>query len=632
MALNLTMLIFLPIAAGLLSFSLRQAPARKNLGILVLLAALAVAVTSFILTPGRLSIHLLDEFALTFDHNVIAAFIMIFINLFGLLVCIYAGSYGEDKKEFYSCLLILIGAANLTVLAADFLLFAFGWGTMLVLLYALLFRGSHETARKAVSIVGTADFMLLLGIALFVALSGSTLIPADGEGLPIKTPLQFLTFLLLFAGAAGKAGAWPFHPWIPEASTSSSMPVMALLPASLDKLLGIYLLARVCTDIFVLSAAAMGVVLLVGGGTVLFAVMMALVQKDARKLLSYHAVSQVGYMVIGFGTGVPIGFAAGLLHMLNNAIYKTGLFMTAGAAGKEKGTFNIADMGGLARFMPVTFVCALIFSLSISGVPPFNGFVSKWMVYQGAVEGLLDAKGVVLPAIFVIALIAAFFGSALTLASFIKFIHSVFLGQETESEGPAPSEARVGMRYPLIILAALCVIFGVYPALFMDHAVLPWLPEAAISVGEGEWNALLAFILLAAGLLVGLAVVFWGFVRSKIKVSSAYYGGQEASEEINYRATEFYKTLQEISLVRKFYGVIEHKLMDMYRVLTLTLELVGTLLYYLVDRLIDVFTTLAALFVLGVGNGLKKLHTGNLDFYLLWCLLAMVVILFIIAG
>jgi len=327
---------------------------------------------------------------------------------------------------------------------------------------------------------------------------------------------------------------------------------------------------------------------------------------------------------------MPIGFAAGLFHMLNNAIYKTGLFLSAGAAGKEKGTFDIASMGGLAKFMPVTFACALIFSLSISGVPPFNGFVSKWMVYQGAVAGLVEAEGALLTAIFVAALVAAFFGSALTLASFVKFLHSVFLGQETASEGPEPREAARSMRYPLVALAGLCVVFGVYPALFLDHAVHPWLPDAAVMAGE--WDALLAFILLAVGLIVGLAVVFRGLVRSKIKVTNAYFGGQEASEEINYPATEFYKTVQEISPIRKFYDVLELKAMDIYCLLSFVLKAVGYVLYYLVDRLVDVVMRIVARLVLELSRGLRKAHTGNLDFYLLWCLLAVVIILIIIAG
>ncbi len=625
----LIVLTFLPVAAGFLTLiGGRGASARKNAALVVFTIGLVASILSFISRPESLEMHLMDGFSLSAGYHVIAAFIMIFINLFGLLVAMYAGGYGEDKKEFYSYLLILIGFANLTVMASDLLLFAFGWGSMLVLLYAFLLPGSEASARKAVSVVGAADFMLILGIAIYATLARSTAIPSSGEGLPVETPLAFFAFILLFGGAIGKAGAWPFHPWIPDASTTASMPVMAILPASLDKLLGIYLLARVCTDLFTLNAGATGVILLVGGFTVMFAVMMALVQKDARKLLSYHAVSQVGYMVIGFGTGVPLGFAAGLFHMLNNAIYKTGLFLSAGAAGKEKGTFNIANMGGLAKFMPVTFVCALIFSLSISGVPIFSGFVSKWMVYQGGIQGLMEAGGPVLRVIFVVALLAAMFGSALTLASFVKFLHSVFLGQESDAGATAPKEAVRAMKYPLVVLAALCVILGVFPQLFLGHVIEPWMPEAAVL--GGDWQALPAFILLALGLLIGAVVVFGWLARGKVRTSTAYFGGQAASEELNYPATEFYKSVQEMSPVAAFYRVMGWKVMDIYCVLTSVLKALGLGLYYIVDRGINLLTLGVGAAALGMSKAFGAAHTGNLDFYLVWCLLAMALLFFVI--
>lgn len=629
MLLNLILLTVLPVAAGFASLLTGRVERRRNAALAVFITGTVVSVLSFAAKPGPLSISLTEGFVLSLGYNVLASFIMIFINLFGLLVCLYAGGCGQDRKEFYSLLPMLIGFANLTVMASDFMLFAFGWGAMLVLLYAMLFPGSPEKAGRAASIVGAADFMLILGIALFAGLTQTTMMPSSGEGLALDSPLRFLAFLLLFAGAAGKAGAWPFHPWIPDVSTSSSISVMAILPASLDKLLGIYLLARVCTDLFAVNAAAMGVMLLVGGFTVLFAVLMALVQKDARKLLSYHAVSQVGYMVIGFGTGVPIGFAAGLFHMLNNAIYKTGLFLTAGAAGKEKGTFDIGKMGGLARFMPVTFVCAVIFSLSISGVPPFNGFVSKWMVYQGALTGMFAAESGILKAVFIAALLAAMFGSALTLASFVKFLHSIFLGQEAGAGGRTPVESVRGMKYPLIVLALLCVLLGVFPGIFISNAVLPWLPEAGIV--SGEWNALAAFALLGLGLLGGAGVVFRYFVRQKVKVSGAYYGGQGESDEINFPATEFYKTVQDLPAAARFYSFLDRRFMDIYNVLVSGSRNIGLFLYYALDRGINLLTSGAGAAVLGLSKLARMAHTGNLDLYVVWCLLAMVMLFFMIA-
>ncbi|GAI75218.1 unnamed protein product, partial [marine sediment metagenome] len=164
---------------------------------------------------------------------------------------------------------------------------------------------------------------------------------------------------------------------------------------------------------------------LVGSFTIIAAVMMALVQHDLKKLLSYHAVSQVGYMVLGIGTGIPLAMAGGIFHMLNNAIYKTSLFLGAGSVEHRAKTTQLNKLGGLARVMPITFVTFFIAALSISGVPPFNGFFSKWMIYQGVAElGKLGGGG----NLWIVWLLAAMFGSALTLASFIKLIHAIFLG------------------------------------------------------------------------------------------------------------------------------------------------------------------------------------------------------------
>ena len=154
---------------------------------------------------------------------------------------------------------------------------------------------------------------------------------------------------------------------------------------------------------------------------------MALVQHNYKRLLGFHAVSQVGYMILGFGLGSAIGIAAGLFHMINNALYKSGLFLSAGCVEYRTGKEDIDDLGGLSKVMPVTFIASLVFAMSISGIPPFNGFASKWMIYQGIID---FGSGSGLPnKLWVIWLGSAVLGSALTLASFIKFIGGIFLGR-----------------------------------------------------------------------------------------------------------------------------------------------------------------------------------------------------------
>ena len=171
-------------------------------------------------------------------------------------------------------------------------------------------------------------------------------------------------------------------------------------------------------------------------------------QKDYKRLLSYHAISQVGYMVLGIGTALPIGIVGGLFHMINHAMYKSCLFLTGGAVEKQAGTTDLEKLGGLARSMPVTVVCFIVAAASISGVPPFNGFFSKEMVYDAALE-----SGWVF---YAVALLGSFF----TAASFLKLGHAAFFGKRSETNAGV-REAPLPMLIPMIVLAGLCVLFGV---------------------------------------------------------------------------------------------------------------------------------------------------------------------------
>ena len=150
------------------------------------------------------------------------------------------------------------------------------------------------------------------------------------------------------------------------------------------------------------------ILLITGAVTIIYAVMVALVQHDLKRLLGYHAVSQVGYMVLGIGTGNPIGIAGGLFHMVNHAIYKSCLFLSAGAVEKRAHTTDLSKLGGLSKYMPITFVSFLIASLAISGIPPLNGFFSKWMIYQGIIATATNKNP-----LWIIWLVCAMFGLSL---------------------------------------------------------------------------------------------------------------------------------------------------------------------------------------------------------------------------
>jgi formate hydrogenlyase subunit 3/multisubunit Na+/H+ antiporter MnhD subunit len=411
--------IFVPfVAACLAFFSKRLAWA------VAMLASISVSVVSILIFTG----HNVDFISMGFSTNIFNSGMFMAAAFFTVLVVVYSKAFIkghlERENEYYSYILISIGSCAGVFFSNDFLSLLLYWDILAAMLYMLLgISGGQNIAAKALLIVGSSDVLMIVGIGIALALTRTLQIGLFP--IPIDGMLPWLGFICLCAGAFAKAGAFPLHTWIPDAAVTAPVPVMAFLPAALDKLVGIYFLFRVVTEVFVIQPGSNASVLLmaIGSLTIIYAVMNALMQHNIKKLLAYHAISQVGYMIIGIGCANPIGIAGGLFHMLNNAIYKTALFFSAGSVERSTGTTDVDSLGGLSKTMPFTFIATLIAAFSFSGVPPFNGFFSKWMIYQGIVNTASTNN------LWIIWLTAAMFGSALTLASFIKLLYSVFLGQ-----------------------------------------------------------------------------------------------------------------------------------------------------------------------------------------------------------
>jgi formate hydrogenlyase subunit 3/multisubunit Na+/H+ antiporter MnhD subunit len=337
------------------------------------------------------------------------------------------------------------------------------------------------------------------------------------------------------------------------------------------------------------------VLMALGSITIMAAVMMALVQHDLKRLLGYHAVSQVGYMVLGIGTGNPIGIAGALFHMFNNTIYKSSLFLAGGEVERRAGTTDLSRLGGLAKAMPMVFVAFLIASLSISGVPPFNGFASKWMLYQGVITG--GGK------LWVLWLIAAMLGSALTLASFMKLVHAVFLGQPSElSKEVIAKNEKSGFftLLPLTVLSILCIGLGIiaWKIPFTDY-FRPVLSGNVDSIGI--WNSGLATVALIVGLVIGYLIYLAGTLK-KAREVEAFVGGEtlEKNPDMRVSGVDFYSTIKELGILGGIYRMAEKKLFDLYEVLQ----------------------KIAA----GFGIIFSFMHNGILTRYFLWFVIGLVVL------
>jgi formate hydrogenlyase subunit 3/multisubunit Na+/H+ antiporter MnhD subunit len=611
-------IILLPLATGLLLFFVPE-KLRTVKGIIALLVSivtgyLTILIYSHNYQPGTLNevltgsgfnvfgIDLLKDagrYAI-FNADNLSRLIILFISLFSFLILLYSLVYikGGRARNYYPYFLITIGCSYGAVLSDNLLLFITFWGILGITLYKLIPGNNEEssaTAKKTLILIGASDSIMLIGIALIWRLTGS--LDISNTSLPTDNILTVTAFVALLVGSFTKAGAFPFHTWVPDYAQDAPASSSALLPASLDKLLGIYFLARLTTGMFILNKWLTFVLLTIGVITIISAVMMALIQHNYKRLLGFHAVSQVGYMILGFGLGSPIGIAAGLFHMINHALYKSGLLLSAGCIEYRTGEENLDELGGLSKAMPITFFSSLIFAMAISGVPPLNGFASKWMIYQGIID---FGVGSDFPnKLWVIWLALAVLGSALTLASFIKFIGGVFLSRRK----PAFEKIRevpVLMWLPLIILALFCIVFGI----IATNVIVPklFMPVSGEFQFTGFWNSSFVSLLVLISIVLGI-VIYLATSLKKFRTEDSFIGGEKIQDQTSFPTPEFYKTITEIGFFSWMYKKAEKKWFDIYDI--------------------------SKNFILWVSHQLSEAHTGVLPAYVIWVFAGLIIMLLI---
>jgi formate hydrogenlyase subunit 3/multisubunit Na+/H+ antiporter MnhD subunit len=538
----------------------------------------------------------------TFTIDNLSKLIALFIGVLSILILLYSVVYIRYKriKHFYTWFLLTVGCSYGAVLSDNLLLFLTFWGILGMTLYKLIpghNEDSSATAKKTLILIGASDSIMIIGIAILWRLTGS--LSMNYINLPTTNILSVTAFLALIVGSFTKAGVFPFHSWVPDYAKDAPASSSAFLPASLDKLLGIYFLARITTDIFIPGECIRLFLLLIGVITIISAVMMALIQHNYKKLLGFHAVSQVGYMIVGFGLGSMIGVAAGLFHMINNVLYKSGLFLSAGCVEYRTGEENLDDLGGLSKAMPVTFVSSLVFAMAISGVPPFNGFASKWMIYQGIID--FGSGPGIANKLWVVWLSMTVLGSALTLASFIKFIGGIFLSRR-KNEFEKIREVPVLMWIPMAVLALSCIGFGV----FATNFVVPkfFMPVTGEFYYSGFWNSSFVSLLVLISIVLGI-VLYLSLNLAKFRSEDSFIGGEKIQEQTSYATSEFYKTIGEFRLFSWIYRKAEEKWFDIY--------------------------DLAKRFVLWMSHLFSETHSGVLSEYVLWVFAGVIILLLIMS-
>jgi formate hydrogenlyase subunit 3/multisubunit Na+/H+ antiporter MnhD subunit len=377
-------------------------------------------------------------------------------------------------------------------------------------------------------------------------------------------------------------------------------------------MLGFYLLTVMTLGIFDLSAWAGWFLMTMGAVTLIAGVLMAMVQSDYRKMLAFHSISQVGYMVLGIGTGTAVGIVGGLFHLLNMVIVKGSLFLCGGSVQYRTGKTKFSEMGGLAKAMPWTFVSTLVASLAIAGVPPLNAFVSKWLVYQG----ILERGGSFFPFFLLIAM----FGSALTLASFMKLLYSMFWGDKP-GELAEVKESPWTMTLPIFVLALIATGFGVFYRWPVDVLLSPIIGQQIQPVGL--WQSGLAALLMILSLLAGLVIYWAGRPRQSIQ-ANVFLGGEELDPEV-YRVpgTHFYGPVKAMDGLKQGYALADRGALDVYLIGARAIKQASHWIYRYIDQALTEFyqEVIPALLSL-IGQILHVLNARMVLTHILWILYA----------
>lgn len=471
-------LIIVPVLAALLSLAGRS---KRLLGdIIALSATLYSLVVCSLLYFYRPYNNVIVSFSLVLDG--FSHLVLLLTALIGFLVVIYSVAYkakDRGKNDFYSLFLLLLAGVNGLVLAGDLMFLFFCLELAALAAYALVAfdakKEGLEASWKYLVLGEFASLLILLAIGIVYAFCGTFNLAQVAGAFQSAAPLARNCVILLFlAGFGMKAALVPFHSWLADAHSSAPSPVSAMLSGVIIKALGVYALVRILYNAIGVTPQLSYALMVLGVISILIGVLLALGQWDFKRLLAYHSVSQVGYIVLGIGLGTPLGILGGLFHLFNHTIFKSLLFLNAGAVEYSTGTRNLKEMGGLYEKLPVTSRTSLIASFSIAGVPPFNGFWSKLFVIIACAQA----------GRYWFAL-AAVLGSVLTLASFAKvqkygFFEKLPPRLKEVKESPWP------MGLAMIVLAALCLLVGVFFAYVINFLINPAVIALANGLGYGR--------------------------------------------------------------------------------------------------------------------------------------------------
>jgi formate hydrogenlyase subunit 3/multisubunit Na+/H+ antiporter MnhD subunit len=513
-----------------------------------------------------------------FRADSLASFFIVVINLGGAIASLFALGYGAHEKAphrvvpFYP---LFLAGMNLVLLAADAFTFLFSWEFMSLASWALVIAHHRdpENVRASYIYLVMASFgtlTLLLAFGILAGPEGAYTFDAIRAGTH-SPDASTIVLLLVLVGAGSKAGLVPVHVWLPLAHPAAPSHVSALMSGVMTKV-AIYAIIRVVFDLLGPAEWWWGlVILLIGGATAVLGVLYALMQNDLKRLLAYSTVENVGVIHIGLGLALAfqangvawaaaLAMTAALLHVFNHSLFKSLLFCGAGAVLAKTGERDLDRLGGLIHRMPATAFAFLAGSVSISALPPFNGFVSEWMTFQAillspdlpqwGLKIFVPATGAVLA-----------LSTAIAAACFVKAFGLTF-GAAADAAAANATEVDHFALSAMLAFAMLCLIAGVLPGFLIDalaptvesvvgahmpvQSSVEWLSIVPVAAARSSYNGLLVFFFICASSTMTVLVIHTFASRAARRVDPWDCGFGELPVSAQYSASSFAQPIRRV--------------------------------------------------------------------------------------
>jgi len=552
--------------------------------------------------------------SMSFLIDPLSSIFLLIITGVGFLIHVYSIGYMHDDagfNRFFSYLNLFVFFMLLLVMGSNYLVMFIGWegvGLCSFLLIGFWFKNQsyNDAANKAFIMNRIGDLGLLLGIFL-VFINFGTLqyaeVFAQVPGDAFSTETLTLITILLFIGAMGKSAQIPLYTWLPDAMAGPT-PVSALIHAATMVTAGIYMVAR-NNVLYTLSPMSMQLVMIIGLATAIFAATIALKQNDIKKVLAYSTVSQLGLMFLALGLGA---FTAGIFHMATHAFFKALMFLGAGSVIHAlSGEQDMRNMGGLKKYLPITFATFLIGVLAISGIPPFAGFFSKDEILANAFAHSPVVWGL------------ALFASLLTAFYMFRLLYLTFFGNVRANAHTMSHihESPKSITIPLIVLAVLSVVggfMGVPEVLGGSHWLSSYLAPVfaqSVSIAENHHHLDHATEYALMGTVIGLTlvVIIIAYVKygknKHVPVAEANLSGGAKILSNKYYIDELYNAI----IVKPLYWL--SNLLDIF------IERLG------IDKLVNAFGGS----VVEGGKVVRVTQSGSIGYYIFLMVIAIVLIL-----